>query len=198
MAIENRGRFFDRLVFLPKADLMDIHLAYALAKHWFRAKYRKETDAQGNPVRYFEHLRRVALVLIDELKIARPEMIIAALLHDAIEDTAPEDMVPEMIERHFGAEVTGLVKLLSKVPKEGYLERLSTFGDWRALLLKGCDRLDNLRSLHAGTPAFQRKQIDETRVKYYPLFDRMVALAPAAEVAKAAYLRTQIQEIAES
>ena len=36
---------------------------------------RKEPKPDGKPLRYFEHARRVALVLIDELEIARPEMI---------------------------------------------------------------------------------------------------------------------------
>lgn len=148
-APEDRERFFNRIAFLPEADRMRIQLAYTLAKFAHRAQVRKEPGPDGKPLRYFEHVRRVALVLIDELKIARPEMITAALLHDGIEDT--RDLTPDVIEFHFGADVGTLVKLLSKVPKEGFADRLLHFGDWRALMIKGCDRLDNLRSLGAGT-----------------------------------------------
>jgi GTP diphosphokinase / guanosine-3',5'-bis(diphosphate) 3'-diphosphatase len=195
---ENREKFFARLCFLPRAELVDVHLAYALAKYYFRAKFRKELDDEGHPVRYFEHLRRVALILIDELKIGRPELVIAALLHDAIEDTRPEDLVAETIERHFGNDVIGLVKLLSKVPKEGYLERLLSFGDWRVLVIKGCDRLDNLRTLDAGSAEFQRKQIDETRNKYYPVFDRMVDITPPAHLSQARHLRDEIRRVTDT
>jgi GTP pyrophosphokinase len=195
---ENHKSFFDRLVFLPFEDRLDVELAYALAKYWFRAKYRKELDADGHKVRYFEHLRRVVLILIDELHLADPSLIIAALCHDALEDTKEEDLAAVQIEKRFGREVIWMVKLLSKVPKEGYLDRLKDFADWRVLMLKACDRLDNLRSLKAGSKEFQDKQIEETRVKYYPIFDKLVAIAPKEQVMRAAYLRDKIREIADN
>lgn len=197
MEKENRDTFLARFVFLPRADYLDVALAYDLAKAWFRSKYRKEKDEFGNEIRYFEHLRRVALILIDELHISDPKIIIAGILHDAIEDTRADDYAAEQIERRFGADVVQMVKLLSKVPKLGYKERLLNFGDWRVLMLKGADRLDNLRSLHAGSEAFQRKQIDETRVEYYPVFDRMVSLAPTIHIADIAMLRDNIRWIAD-
>ena len=132
----------------------------------------------GEPVRYFEHVRRVTLVLIDEVKVVEPEMIIAGLLHDGPEDT--RDVTPAMIERCFGPDVARIVKVLSKTPPDGYLSRFHMCSDWRPFALKACDRLDNLRSL-VGTPiSFRTKQVAETRDKYYPLFDRMVQLAPSA------------------
>jgi len=193
---EDREKFFNRIVFLPESDRMRIQLAYTLSKFAHRAQVRKECGPDGKPLRYFEHVRRVALVLIDELKVARPEMIITALLHDGIEDT--RDLTPDMIEFHFGADVGTLVKLLSKVPKEGYAERLIHFGDWRALMLKGCDRLDNLRSLAAASPEFRAKQVNETRKVYYAIFNRMVDIAPADHAKAASYLRDEIVKVAES
>lgn len=193
---EDREKFFNRIGFLPEADLLRIQLAYTLSKYAHRAQVRKELGPDGKPLRYFEHVRRVALVLIDELKIARPEMIVTALLHDGIEDT--RDLTPEMIEFHFGADVGSLVKLLSKVPKEGYAERLFNFGDWRALLLKACDRLDNLRSIGGGSREFRQKQVNETRRVYYPIFNRMVELAPPEHSRAAGHLRDEIMKVTEA
>lgn len=195
---ENHKSFFDRLVFLSFEDRLDIELAYALGKYWFRSKYRKEVDAEGKQVRYFEHMRRAVLILVDELHIADPALIIALLLHDSLEDTREQDLAAAQIEKRFGKDVIWLVKMLSKCPKEGYLERLNAFADWRVLILKACDRLDNLRSLSAGSIDFQHKQIEETRNKYYPLFDKLVATAPKEHVTRATYLRNKIHEITEN
>ncbi len=175
--MENKHTFQDRLApyFGPKEQL-DIKLAYCLAKFGHRAQTRKElTD--GLPTRYFEHVRRVSIILMDEMKIMDLDMIIAALLHDSIEDC--EDLTPELLEHSFGTNVVSMVKLLSKVPKEGYIDRLNNCHNWKILSLKACDRLDNLRSLMipGTTLEFQKKQIKETKEKYFPIFDRMVALA---------------------
>lgn len=195
--MENRKSFFERLSFLPFNDFLDVKLAYDLGKYWFRAKFRKELDEKGCRIRYFEHLRRVALIQLDELKLADPKMLIAGLMHDAYEDTCEEDYAIQQIERRFGDEVALMVRLLSKVPKEGYLDKLMDFADWRILMIKACDRLDNLRSLKAGSVEFQRKQINETREKYYVVFDKLVAITPIVHNSKAIYLRDTIKEITE-
>lgn len=178
MMEENRESFFKRLEphFSP-SELLDVQLAYTLSKFSHRAQKRKETDVDGNQVRYFEHPRRVTLILLDELKIFDVTLVVASLLHDGIEDT--RDLTPELIEHCFGGDVVRVVKTLSKVPKEGYLERFESSVDWRPYVIKACDRLDNIRSLRGCAPEFVRKQCNETEVKYYPLFLRMMELAPA-------------------
>lgn len=178
-AKENKETFFKRLEpFFAPSVLLDIKLAYIMAKHGHRDQFRKELDPTGAKVRYFEHVRRVALVLFDEGKCTRPEMIIACLLHDGIEDT--RDLTAEMIEHTFGADVCSIVKILSKAPKEGYIERLHVCKDWRPLLIKACDRLDNLRSLSGPTISseFKERQIKETREKYVPIFHKMLDYVP--------------------
>ncbi len=173
----NRIEFFQKLEpFHAPSTLLSVQLAYTLSKFSHRAQVRKELDDAGNAVRYFEHVKRVALILVDETKIIRPEMIIAALLHDGLEDT--RDITPAMIEHAFGKDVVSIVKTLSKCPKEGYLERFYVSTDYRSYVIKACDRLDNLRSLSSGSIEFQTRQIKETKEKYYPLFDRMVKLTP--------------------
>lgn len=175
---ENRESFFARLEpRLAPSELLDVQLAYTLSKYGHRAQLRKELDADGSPIRYFEHPRRVALILLDEVRVFDPTLIVSALLHDAIEDT--RDLTPEVIEHCFGADVVKVVKALSKVPKEGYLERLRGSVDWRPYAIKACDRVDNLRSLAGSTPNFITKQCDETADHYLPLMrDRLTHLAP--------------------
>jgi hypothetical protein len=186
-----RAEFFHRLEpFHAPSTLQSIELAYTLAKFGHRAQVRKEANDDGTPVRYFEHVRRVALILIDEVRIVQPEMIIAALLHDGFEDT--RDITPLMVEHVWGGEVVRLIKTLSKVPKDGYLDRFSMCTDWRAYVIKACDRLDNLRSLGATSREFQLRQLEETRLKYYPLFDRMLALTPEERQPRVQWLRDQI------
>lgn len=189
---ENRESFFNRLEpFLAPSVLLDVQHAYTLAKYGHRAQVRKELDDHGDPVRYFEHVRRVAIVLIDEIKIVRPEMIVGALLHDVIED-AP-NLPPALIEHCFGADVCCIIKTLSKAPKDGYLERFHMSTDWRPYVIKGCDRLDNLRSLDSATREFRLKQIAETQHKYFPLFDRMLQITPPEYVPHVQRLRDEIR-----
>lgn len=177
MSFENRESFFQRLypLFSPKI-LRDIELAYILAKAAHRSQTRKELDAEGKPLRYFEHIRRATLIGIDLAHIVRPDTVIASILHDGIEDT--RDLRPEMIEHVFGSDICGIVKVLSKDPKEGYLERFLVCTDWRPYFVKACDRLDNLRSLNNTPVEFRIKQVTETRDKYFQLFRRMVELTP--------------------
>lgn len=89
--------------------------------------------------------------------------------------------------------VADCVKLLSKLPKAGYEDDLLGCGEWRALIAKGCDRLDNLRSLGACSVEKQRRKIEETTNLYYPIFDRMVDITPHYYRQKAEALRTLIK-----
>lgn len=190
---ENRESFFRRLEpFMAPSVLLDVQLAYTLAKFGHRSQVRKELDDHGDPIRYFEHVRRVAITLVDEAKIVLPEMVVSSLLHDVIED-AP-NLPPPMIERCFGKDVVCVVKVLSKDPKEGYLDRFHMSTDWRPYAIKACDRLDNLRSLGAASREFRAKQIMETREKYYPLFDRMLTLTPPEYLPRVQRLRDLVRQ----
>jgi (p)ppGpp synthase/HD superfamily hydrolase len=196
--MENKVTFQARIQpYFSPSDQLDVKLAYCLAKFGHRAQTRKELTA-GQPTRYFEHVRRVAIVLMDEMKIMDRDMIIAALLHDSIEDCA--DLSPELLEHSFGNEVVTMVKLLSKTPKEGYIERLHNCHDWKVLAIKACDRLDNLRSLMipGTTLEFQKKQIAETKDKYFAIFDKLVnTLCPPNYVAHVAPVVAEIKRLIE-
>lgn len=176
---ENRETFFARLEpFFAPSVLLDVQLAYTLAKFGHRSQVRKELNDHGDPIRYFEHVRRTALIMVDEARIIKPELVISALLHDVVED-AP-NVPPAMIEKAFGSDVVIIVKTVSKVPKLGYLERFNVCTDWRPYFVKACDRLDNLRSLEGTAPEFRSKQVKETKEHYIPLFRKGLSLTPVA------------------
>jgi GTP pyrophosphokinase len=194
---ENREAFFKRLYpFFTPSELKEIELAYILAKHGHRKQFRKELDEHGDPVRYFEHVRRATLIGIVEAKIVRLDTVIATILHDGPEDT--RDLTPDMIEHCFGRDICSIIKPLTKDPKEGYHDRLLMCTDWRVYFAKGCDRLDNLRSLGETSIEFQRKQVAETKDRYYRIFDRMVTLAPPEYLAGVSWLREAIIRTNES
>lgn len=196
--MENKETFQARIQpYFSPSDQLDIKLAYCLGKFGHRAQTRKELTEEGKPTRYFEHVRRVALILMDEMKIMDRDMIITAILHDSVEDT--HDLTPELLEHCFGNDVISMIKLLSKVPKEGYMDRLSNCKNWKTLAIKACDRLDNLRSLMipGTTIEFQKRQIQETKEKYFPIFDQLVKMTPPAYVANVRIIRNEIKRLVE-
>lgn len=149
-------------------DFSLVHHAYVLAELAHAGQTRMEWEG-GVQLPYFVHPRRTVWILVEELGVNYSQSLIATLLlHDVLEDTS----VPaSMIHTCFGSDVANLVKGLSKIPKEGYLERLIASSDWRLGLAKGCDRLDNLRSLpKARSEKFKQKKIQETH-HYMPLFE---------------------------
>lgn len=146
-----------------------LHSAFELAKTSHAEQQRKS----GEP--YLFHPLRVAHLA------ARNWMgfssIIAALLHDVVEDTP---VTIEEVEEVFGCEVALLVKGLTKVEdaelsrealkKETYRNHiLVAIEDIRVLCLKLWDRVDNLRTIDALKPTKQALIADETRKVYIPL-----------------------------
>lgn len=175
--MENRKQFFSRFEgCLGGPDLQMMELAYILSKASHRHQSRQELDKEGNPLRYFEHPRRTALIAIDELRFLDWELFCILLLHDVVEDT--DYITFSHLELWFTPRIAECVKLLSKLPKAGYEDRLLGCAEWRALITKGCDRLDNLRSLGACSKKKRERKLQETVEKYYPIFDRMVSITP--------------------
>lgn len=171
---ENLETFFKRIeAVFPPSEARKIRLAYIVSKAGHRGQFRKECDQNGNKIRYFEHPRRTALILLDEFHITDWEMIASCLLHDTLEDV--RGFTPEMLEEYFGTEVCRIVKHVSK-PKNGdeelYWTLLGQNSSWRTLAVKFADRLDNLRSLSQCGRDFQEKQIVETGEKIFPLLVR--------------------------
>ncbi len=179
--LENRQTFVDRCeVFFPHRLVLMIEFAYDFAKGAHAHQERKdEKNPDGTPVRYFEHVRRVPLILMDEAGlVTRPLVVIKGLLHDVYEDTRQSG---EKIALVFGEEVSRDVLMMSKRPKAGFKERLLRHGSWEALAIKVADRVDNLRHMLNSDPAFVLKQYNESREMYPKVLARMRAIATTKE-----------------
>lgn len=170
--VENYQSLMDRMeIFHPHTDCVRFGLCYKHVKYEFRShKRRSEYNPDGTQVRYLEHIRRALLIALGEIGVTDLITHFVILFHDSREDTRT---VLEEITILAGAEVSKRVALCSKCPKQGFMTRLWLHGDWRVLLTKAVDRIDNLRTM--GTDAaFRAKTIEETEREYIPLMQEMV------------------------
>ncbi|MHB1284298.1 MAG: RelA/SpoT family protein, partial [Metallibacterium scheffleri] len=140
--------------------------------------HRGQTRASGEP--YITHPVAVAAILAD-LRLDA-ETMIAAILHDALEDTAYTRA--SMIEE-FGASVTELVEGVTKLDKvhfasqqeaqaESFRKMLMAMArDLRVILIKLADRLHNMRTLVAKDADSRRRIARETLEIYAPIAQRL-------------------------
>lgn len=168
-------------------ELEIIETAYVLAKYGHRGQERDDG------VRYFEHPKSVAHILIKELKVNDWQIIVMALLHDVLEDS--HILSPYRIELNFGKEVVVGLKLLTKQPKEGYLRRLKTYGDAKVIMVKLADRLHNVRTLGKCTKEKQERQREETENHYIPLANFLIEKLPKKDKWRGEYLKKEIQKM---
>jgi guanosine-3',5'-bis(diphosphate) 3'-pyrophosphohydrolase len=132
----------------PKRLLMAI--AFAAAKH----RHQRRKDAEQSP--YINHPIAVATVLAAEGDVTDEVTLIAAALHDTVEDT--QTTFAEL-EEHFGAEVAGLVreltddKSLEKVVRKRLQIEHASMSSNRAKELKIADKICNIRDVTEAPPA---------------------------------------------
>jgi GTP pyrophosphokinase len=153
-------------------DLLNRAYVYAMVAHG------EQMRASGDP--YFTHPLEVAAILTD-LKLD-DATIVAALLHDTIEDT---EATRTEIDKLFGAEIGALVEGLTKLKRLELVSReakqaenlrkllLAIADDVRVLLIKLADRLHNMRTMEFMPPASRRRIAEETLDIYAPLAGRM-------------------------
>src|SRR6266852_971413 len=153
-------------------DLLNRAYVYAMKAHG------TQTRASGDP--YFSHPLEVAAILTD-LKLD-DATIVAALLHDTIEDTeATRAEIDHIFGHEIGALVEGLTKLkrlelVSREAKQAENLRkllLAIADDVRVLLIKLADRLHNMRTLEFVPPTARHRIAEETLDIYAPLAGRM-------------------------
>ena len=138
-------------------DTIEIDLARILRAAAFAAdrhRYQKRKDKDATP--YVNHPLAVADVLAGVGGVTDVDVLVAALLHDTVEDT---DTSPEEIERLFGATVRQLVdevsddKSLPKAErKQLQVEHAATASD-EAKLLKLGDKICNVSDVVSDPPA---------------------------------------------
>jgi len=145
----------------------------------FSAKVHEgQRRRSGEP--YLQHPIAVAGVLTS----LRTDVtaIVAALLHDTLEDTVA---TPEELESEFGKDVMHLVDGVTKIGKitfKSHEEKqaenfrkmlLSMADDIRVVLIKLADRLHNMRTLEHLSPAKRQAIAEETLEIYAPLANRL-------------------------
>ncbi|MGH3326246.1 MAG: RelA/SpoT family protein, partial [Streptomycetales bacterium] len=156
----------------PKADLREIRRAYHVAERFHRGQRRRSGDL------YITHPLAVATILA-ELGMTPPTLV-AALLHDTIEDT---DYTLGGLRREFGDEVASLVDGVTKLDKVKYGDAaqaetvrkmvIAMARDIRVLVIKLADRLHNMRTLRFLKRQKQEQKARETLEIYAPLAHRL-------------------------
>jgi guanosine-3',5'-bis(diphosphate) 3'-pyrophosphohydrolase len=128
--------------------LMALH--FSAEKH----RHQRRKDHLASP--YINHPIEVATVLATVGGVQDLTTLVAAILHDTIEDT---DTTPEELERHFGPEVLGLVvemtddKALAKAERKRLQIVHARAASHRAKLIKLGDKICNVRDVTHAPPA---------------------------------------------
>ena len=160
--------------YLPQEHIADVRRAYEFAAH----EHAGQNRTSGEP--YIFHPLAVARILAEMRMDATT--LIAAILHDLIEDTG---VSKAEVEKRFGKDVAELVDGVSKIGKIEGMSRaerqaesfrkllLAMTQDLRVILIKLADRLHNLRTLHSMIPEKRRRIARETLDIYAPIAQRL-------------------------
>lgn len=122
------------------------------AAHWHINQRRKGAGQEP----YINHLIEVASFIAEATEGRDPHLVIAALLHDAIED---QKISRELIAEQFGEDVASLVvevtddKSLPKAERKRHQVEAAPKKSPRAKLLKLADKVSNLNSVADSPPA---------------------------------------------
>lgn len=160
--------------YLPAEQVAMVQQAYLLA----RDAHAPQTRSSGEP--YITHPVAVTSILA-EMRMDH-ETLMAALLHDVIEDT---EYSKEDLEQRFGGTVAELVQGVSKLDKVKFkdikefevtnLQKMfmAMTQDIRVILIKLADRTHNMRTIGALKPEKRRRIAKETLELYAPIANRL-------------------------
>ena len=155
-------------------DTKRLYAAFQYADSAHSGQLRKD----GSP--YITHPLAVAEI-VAELELDT-DSIIAALLHDCIEDTGATH---EDVAKLFGAPVADLVEGVTKLTRVQYTSKeeeqmenlrkmlMAMAKDIRVILIKICDRLHNMRTMEYQSPRKQKEKALETMEIYAPIAHRL-------------------------
>ena len=150
-----------------------LETAYRMAAHAHAGQTRETGDA------YVTHPLVVAEILANFGQ--GTETLIAAMLHDVVEDT---DITLRAIDKEFGAEVAGLIDGVTKLDRVKFSNKneqqaatirkmaIAIAKNETVLLIKLVDRLHNIRTLDPLPPDKQKRVATETLEIYAPLAHR--------------------------
>ena len=176
VTVEERYEHLEKTIrgYNISADLSQIRAAYEYAREHHGEQMRRD----GTP--FITHPINVAQI-VAEMRLDS-ESIIAALLHDCIEDT---DTTYEDVAKIFGVTVADIVDGVTKLTRVKYstmeeeqMENLRKMlfamsRDIRVILIKIADRLHNMRTMEYQTPVKQKKKAFETMEIYAPIAHRL-------------------------
>ncbi len=160
--------------YLPTESVDEVVRAYEFGA----VAHEGQTRVSGEP--YISHPVAVASILAD-LNLDQ-DTLVAAILHDVIEDTPT---LKEQLADTFGKEVAELVDGVSKLDKLQFKTKaeaqaesfrkmmLAMVQDIRVILVKLADRLHNMRTLGVMPPAKRRRIARETLDIYAPIANRL-------------------------
>lgn len=160
--------------YMDEAQIKDVYRAYLYGAHAHEGQYRMT----GEP--YIYHPIAVARILAEMHVDSRT--IVAAILHDVIEDTPSSK---EQVSEEFGEDIAELVDGVSKLTKienkdkqEQQAENiqkvlLAMARDIRVIMIKLADRLHNMRTLGVMRPDKKRRIAKETLEIYAPIAQRL-------------------------
>ena len=158
----------------PKGSVSQINAAYEMA----RSAHASQNRSSGEL--YINHPIAVARIVAD---IGLDEIsIVAALLHDAVEDT---EITLDDVESNFGVEVATIVDGVTKLERLQFDSKeaqqaatmrkmlVAMARDLRVLMIKLADRLHNMRTIAAVPYEKQQRVAQETLDIYAPLAHRL-------------------------
>ncbi|MEH8016556.1 bifunctional GTP diphosphokinase/guanosine-3',5'-bis pyrophosphate 3'-pyrophosphohydrolase [Rheinheimera muenzenbergensis] len=160
--------------YLPAEQVALVQQAYIVA----RDAHAPQTRSSGEP--YITHPVAVSSILAD--MHMDHETLMAALLHDVIEDTP---VSKEELASQFGETVAELVQGVSKLDKVKFKDYhefevtnlqkmfMAMTQDIRVILIKLADRTHNMRTLGALRPEKRRRIAKETLELYAPIANRL-------------------------
>ena len=169
--------------YIKKTESIDrIHLAFKIAEKYHQGQKRRS----GDP--YITHPVEVGIILAD--LNAGPQTIIAALLHDVVEDT---NFSLNDVEEKFGKDIALLVDGVTKISKIEFSSvvtqaenvqkmLLAMAKDIRVVLIKIADRLHNIRTLDVMPKEKQVSIARETLDIYAPIAHRLGIFKIKAEL----------------
>ncbi len=168
------NQLHDQLTYLADVEIAEIFQAYQVAQK----AHENQKRHSGEP--YITHPVAVASILaqmhMDE------QTIIAALMHDVIEDS---QTTKEDLSQQFGVAVSELVDGVSKLSRIEFKNKteaqaenfhkmmLAMSRDIRVVIIKLADRLHNMRTLNAFPPPKRRRIARETLDIYAPIANRL-------------------------
>ena len=178
LAMQLEQELLGKLAGTP-VDLATIRQALHIIKKYHGGVRRKS----GEP--FFTHPLATALILVDYSQ--DQDAVVAALLHDTVEDTS---LSLAQVRAMFGETVALLVSKATnledkirrvKLQAHEYKHRLVNYGDPRAALIKLSDRLHNMRTIGGHPSLAKQKQIAEETLTFFVPIAKQLGLAAMIE-----------------